>query len=587
MCIKKTRNINSLQCLAKTLCSLVLFQILFEQGQGFKFSILHNNDLHARYDPMKGSSEKCPKGDDEKGLCFGGFARVATVLAKARAAGQTLYLNAGDSFQGTPWYTFYKGEMVAEMMNALNPDAMSLGNHEFDDNVDGLIPFLNSVTFPVVCCNLDLRKVPEMQNIKSLMKSTVFKKWTTPIGIIGYLTPETKNLVAANNVDYYDEIESINAEAKNLVRQGVNIIIALGHSGYKRDQEIAKKCPEVDLVIGGHSHTFLYTGEPPEKDLPEGNYPTVVMKSDGRKVPVLQAYAFSKYLGEIHLEFDNGGNLIHFKGAPILLDSSVAQDSTIKAMLDARRQKIDELDDQVVGTSKVFLNGSSCRNVECNFGNLISDAMVYGRVTEDQGGLYWTDAAIALWNGGGIRASVDPGLEGIVTGADVPTVLPFGNTVSVARIKGMTIIKSLEHSASLRNTDSSGGFLQVSGLRVILNYNRPKGKRVTSIHVLCADCKTPQYVPLDKYKYYGVIVPTFLVKGGDGYTFLVDSRDEVSVMQMIDRDILAKYFQEHKVVFPALDARIKIVEKKRKSCAAPLRPMVLYILIYLTMLSIN
>ncbi|KAH8393411.1 hypothetical protein KR215_010236, partial [Drosophila sulfurigaster] len=564
-----------LQSLSKTLCSFVLCVIFLDQGRGFKFSILHNNDLHARYDPMKGSSEKCPKGDDEKGLCFGGFARVSTVVEKARAAGQTLYLNAGDTFQGTPWYTFYKGEMAAEMMNMLNPDAMSLGNHEFDDNVDGLLPFLNLVKFPIVCCNLDLRKVPSMQNIKSLTKSIVIpmqniksltksiviRKLEKAIGIIGYLTPETKNLVTANDVEYFDEIDCINTEAKKLVEQGVNIIIALGHSGYSRDQEIARKCPEVDLVIGGHSHTFLYSGAPPAKDIPEGNYPTIVINSDGRKVPVLQAYAYSKYLGEIHLEFDNGGNLINFRGKPMLLDSSVPLDSSIKAVLDARRTKIDELDEQIVGVSKVFLNGSSCRKVECNFGNLITDAMVYGRIAEDQGGLYFTDAAIAFANGGGIRASIDPGLEGIVTGADVPTVLPFGNTLSVTRIKGMNIIKLLEHSASVRNTSLAGGFLQVSGLRITLNYNRPKGKRVTSVQVLCADCPSPHFEPLDKHKYYGVIVNTFILNGGDGHKYFKDPNSYISVMQMIDRENLAKYFQEHKVVYPMLEDRIKIVEK--------------------------
>jgi len=92
------------------------------------------------------------------------------------------------------------------------------------------------------------------------------------------------------------------AEAQKLIEKGVNIIIALGHSGYKRDQEIAINCPDVDVVIGGHSHSFLYTGDPPSTDKPEGNYPTIVVKPNGRQVPVVQAYAYTKYLGKIHLE---------------------------------------------------------------------------------------------------------------------------------------------------------------------------------------------------------------------------------------------------------------------------------------------
>lgn len=82
----------------------------------------------------------------------------------------------------------------------------------------------------------------------------------------------------------------------------MNIIIALGHSGYQTDMDIALRCPDVDIVVGGQSHTFLYTGKAPHTDIAEGPYPTIVIKPDGRKVLVLQAYAYTKYLGKIHLE---------------------------------------------------------------------------------------------------------------------------------------------------------------------------------------------------------------------------------------------------------------------------------------------
>lgn len=91
-------------------------------------------------------------------------------------------------------------------------------------------------------------------------------------------------------------------ESKRLNERGVKIIIALGHSGYKKDQEIARDCPLVDLVVGGHSHTLLYTGTPPDpKDVPSGPYPTVITQSSGKEVPVVQASAHSKYLGKLQL----------------------------------------------------------------------------------------------------------------------------------------------------------------------------------------------------------------------------------------------------------------------------------------------
>lgn len=97
------------------------------------------------------------------------------------------------------------------------------------------------------------------------------------------------------------------------MERGVNIIIALGHSGYERDIEIAKRCPHVDVVVGGQSHTLLYTGTPPApKDISEGPYPTIAVKPDGRKVPVLQAYAYTKYLGKMSLEVGSPSSIYYF-----------------------------------------------------------------------------------------------------------------------------------------------------------------------------------------------------------------------------------------------------------------------------------
>lgn len=97
-------------------------------------------------------------------------------------------------------------------------------------------------------------------------------------------------------------VKHTSAEAKKLTDKGVDIIIALGHSGYSMDQDIARSCQDIDLVVGGHSHTFLFTGTPPERENPVGNYPTVVTRTNGQQVLVLQAYAYTKYLGKIDLE---------------------------------------------------------------------------------------------------------------------------------------------------------------------------------------------------------------------------------------------------------------------------------------------
>lgn len=199
-----------------------------------------------------------------------------------------------------------------------------MGNHEFDDGVEGLIPFIENVTFPIVTSNLDLSEQPNLRATK-LKKSTVLEVNGRKIGVIGYLTPETKILSTSEKVIFKDEVESIREEVKKLKAQGVDILIALGHSGYEADKRIAREVEDIDLVIGGHTNTFLYQGTPPDSEVPEGFYPTEITQESKRKVYVVQAYAYTKYLGNFTVSFDASGEVTHIEGNPILVDSSVEQ----------------------------------------------------------------------------------------------------------------------------------------------------------------------------------------------------------------------------------------------------------------------
>lgn len=124
------------------------------------------------------------------------------------------------------------------------------------------------------------------------MKSVVFNISGTKVGVIGYLTPDTKILAVKNNVEYIEEIIAIHEKVKKLKNKGIQILIALGHSGFIKDLEIAKKVDDIDLVIGGHTNTFLWNGTTPDSEEKQGSYPTIVKQNSGRLVPVVQAYAY-------------------------------------------------------------------------------------------------------------------------------------------------------------------------------------------------------------------------------------------------------------------------------------------------------
>ncbi|XP_073811844.1 protein 5NUC-like [Musca autumnalis] len=561
-----------------TVLGLILCCLLFGQLHAFptkapaevatEFIILHNNDMHSRFEQTNANSGKCSEELAKENKCYGGFARVAHLVRKYRDEAKhggmpVVYLNAGDTSAGTAWYFRFKDDIATAFLNKLLPDAASLGNHEFDSGVPGLLPFLDKVDFPIVAANLDLSSSPKLRHSKHLQNSTVLEVNGAKVGVIGYITPDTLDLTMTKEDLFTDEIEAINREAENLKAQGINIIIALGHSGYEKDQEIAAKCPEVDLVIGGHTNTFLYNDQQPDTESVDGPYPTLVNQTSGKQVPVVQAYAYTKYLGKLHVQFDKDGNLIKFDGTPILLNSEVPRESDVLELLEVYRPEVAKLENDVVGHSKVFIDGRReiCNSRECNLGNLVADAMVHARVMEDLGGTYWTDAAVAFVQAGGMRNGIEPRSDGTITAKDVTSVLSHNNDLYVSKISGKTLLAALEHSASMIDQKEPNGFLQMSGVHVTYDYNNPIGSRVVNAEIRCAACTIPVYEPLDEDKHYNVIVSHFLLHNGDGYTFHEENGSEPQHMKNKEVDVLTLYLRNHDFIYPGVEDRITIIPR--------------------------
>ncbi|XP_075168991.1 protein 5NUC-like [Haematobia irritans] len=533
-----------------------------------EFIILHNNDIHARFEETSASSEKCTQDLAKANKCFGGIARVAHIIREHREQATNrgipvVYLNAGDTATGTPWYYLFKDEIAATFLNILQPDAVSLGNHEFDSGIPGLLPFLEKVNFPIVAANLNLSKVPQLEESPNLYKSTILDINGVKVGVIGYITPETLNKTMTKIDIFTDEIDAINKESAFLKSAGINIIIALGHSGFEKDQEIALNCNDVDLVVGGHTNTFLFNGNQPDAERIVGPYPTVVKQDNGKLVPVVQAYAYTKYMGKLHVKFDHEGNLLEFEGNPILLNSDIPQETDVLQLLEVYRPKVNELEADVIGHTRVHLEGRRqvCRHQECNLGNLITDAMVYARILEDFGGSYWSDASIAFMQGGAIRSSIEKRSDGSILALDVASVMPFKNDLYVTQISGKSLLDVLEHSASMFETDSKGGFLQMSGIHTTFDYNNPVGTRVVEAKILCTNCDVPTYQNLREDQMYNVIVPYFLMNGGDGYKFVEHTGPKPQRMQINDSGSLTQYLKRHEFVYPVEEQRITIIQK--------------------------
>ncbi|RWS09743.1 nucleotidase-like protein [Dinothrombium tinctorium] len=532
----------------------------------FNLTILHNNDFHSHFSPMNEDGTQCNEHSSHR-KCFGGVPRTVYKIKELREVlPNVIALNSGDHFAGTIWYTLYKWRIVVEFVKLIGYEAMSLGNHEFDDGVDGLAPYLDATApyVPTLCCNLDVSKEPKL---KSIRKSKVFVINGHEVGVIGYLTPETSFLSrTGKTVKLTDEIECIRTEANRLKARGVKIIIAVGHSGYNKDLEIAQQVADLDIVVGGHSNTFLYTGKAPSIEKPIDNYPVVVNHNDDRKTLVVTAYAFGKYLGFLNVSFDADGNIVQYKGNPILLDESVPQDSETRSLLVKREKEIEAKFKTKIGETAVYLDGDSqsCRRFECNLGNLITDAFVNSalsrdRVKSENSG--WTEFPMAITNSGSIRSSMSETLnDGEITTLDILNVMTFHNNINAVEISGSKLINLLEQSVSKYSTsgaDVGGEFLQVSGIKVVYDISKPIGNRVKSVQVRCGPtCRVPKYEQINPEKEYRLLVPAYIERGGNNYTIFREKNVKHISIGFMDVDAVSEYFKTHKPIVTEVEGRI-------------------------------
>lgn len=508
----------------------------------YTLNILHINDLHSRIEPINKYDSTCSAEEESKNECFGGIARVKAKIDERRAAllkdgGNVIVLDAGDEFQGSLFYTTYKGDDTAEFMNQMGFDAMALGNHEFDDTPVTLAKFLDKVKFPVVSSNTEA--APDSPIAGKFEPYVIKEVGGQKIGVISALTTDTAEISSPGpSVKFADEVTTLKKLVETLKGEGVNKIIALNHYGYLKDKELAAQVDGIDVIVGGHSHTLLSNTDPEAL----GPYPTLVKNPSGRDVPIVQAKSYSKYLGELKVTFDDAGNVIKSEGAPILLDYHVAPDAAFVARIKELAKPLEELKARKVGESTGVIEAARevCRAQECSMGNLVADAML--ERVKGQG------VTIAIMNGGGLRASIE---AGDVTMGEVLTVLPFQNTLATFQLRGSDVVGALENGVS-QVEEGAGRFPQVAGLKYTFDVSKPAGTRISNVEVMQGE----SWRPLDNGATYGVVSNNYMRAGGDGYKiFSTNAVNAYDYGPVLDQ-VLADYLGNHTPYKPYTDGRI-------------------------------
>lgn len=490
-------------------------------------TILHTNDLHAH-----------DQSFSDHGQIVGGLPRIGSLIRFLRSRSpNTVVIDAGDTFQGTPYFKYYHGEVEIALLNKAGYDICTIGNHEFDDGPQNLAKQLKEAKFDVLSCNLDASALPELQ---SLIKPSTIKEFAgQKVAFVGAITPDLESVSlttggvkvigssANRHPDSSEWMLPIKQEVERLKAEGINKIILVTHCGVELDKQLALALPDVDAIVGGHSHTRL-------------SEPVMVNHGDGTHTIIVQTGCYGRALGKLNLCFDPNGNLLFPETSSRLLDITghVPEEPTMRAYLRSKSQPVVALQKQIVGYARRDFDNQFRRYPgDSPLGDLLCDALA--EAAQPYG------ATITLTNRGGIRSRLE---KGPISMDEVESMLPFDNHLVCATVSGATLLKALEHSVS-GNLGSK--FFDMHGLKMAYDASRPTGSRILWAE---AQDKDGKWQPLNPQASYKIAVNDYNFAGGEGYDFKGATAVKTSPERL--SDLFAAYLQHHHNVTPQEPSRI-------------------------------
>lgn len=570
----------------KKLLSL-LFCISAISCSTYELNIVHANDHHSHLEADNMSivlNGKKVKAD------VGGFSSMVTKINELRNTEKNvLTMHAGDAITGTMYYSLFKGDADADMMNVAKFDVFALGNHEFDGGNEGLVKLLDR-----------LENIPTVSsNVIAPKGSVLYKRWTPyiikeiggeKIGIIGLeVTKKTKESSSPGpEIVFKDELETAQQYADIMKELGINKVILLSHAGTEKNMEIAQKVSGIDVIVSGDTH-YLYGDQYKENGFnPYTGYPTVFKSPAGEPVYVVEAWQYSWLLGHLKVKFDDKGIVTEAEGKPVLfvkdefrvkkdgkyvtLEGKEKQelldyiaknpyieiarpDEKAEKVLSTYRAEKEVLAKQILGkiVGEAMPGGSENRIPSAvNPKGSIATRLVTESMMDDLKSMGTGNIDLTIQNSGGVRSTI---LPGDYSYNDVMQLLPFGNTLAVVEMKGADVEQVIEDALQFALVDgSTGAFPYGAGIRYEAVKTPINGKRVIKVEI--QNRKTNKWEKLDPNKVYVVGTNSYIAGGKDGYktfkkynftdTFLPDNE---SFIKYLKKNKELKSFTESNVKF--------------------------------------
>lgn len=493
---------------------LLIISLAFLLGCGYadaeKLVILQTNDTHSQLDPT------------DKG--FGGVQRRKVFIDSVRAAEpNVLLVDAGDAVQGTLFFTLYGGQVEMKVMNQLGYDLAVLGNHDFDNGVDSLRRNVALSNAQWLASNY---KFADDSLARLFQPYKIYDYNGKKVGFIG-MNLNPKGMIAEGNADgvkYLDAIDAANATAWWLkTRKDVDLVVALSHLGYEdvpspSDRDIVSHSKNIDIVLGGHSHSLIQPGSGREW----------VRNAKGVPVLVAQNGKSGEYITEVTVDLDSIGlKLPSSRQVRLGKDYDRAFDQQLEAVIQPYRKGVDQLMNKVIGKTARALP-----NNEPGLLNFVSD-FVAQRGSELAG----KPVDAALLNVGSLRRGLP---KGKITQGQIISMQPFNNKVVVLNLKGVDLINAMEIYAA------RGGDGVSSALDVLFD---PKSGNTVKI--------TLDGKPIDPDRTYRIATIDYLAHGGDYMTPLTNGKVIARSSNIVYDDLISYIRTFRKPINPSNKARVR------------------------------
>lgn len=562
-----------------------------------RLKLAHINDTHSYFEP---TSLQLSINVDGNSLApyvsAGGFARISTRIKQLREEAVKhkqgfLFLHAGDCFQGTLYFSLFKGEANATLLNGLGIDAMALGNHELDMGNEPVAQFANRIEFPLLAGNWDLSnelenkplKLGNNPNVVSYNAREKTASWIVKqIGDeqIAIFSLALDKMADISNPDWDTPFVNAIETAQNTVKQihssGINKIILLSHMGYEADLDLANHVNGINVIVGGHSHRL------------QGDFSDLGLAKDdeyGVRVHntfVVQAGYHALSLGHCDLEFAADGTLVSFNGKNELLlgrrlfiDASMNEthsdhpyqkacefinahpnvivckkDPDLQNVLQERyRNQVVALQGTIIATAEQKLRHVRVpdENGPSQIAPLVAESFHYKM--SKMGHL----VDFAVHNAGGVRNSLN---AGNVSVADVAgKLLPFAVPIGIYKIKGQFLPLILEgaiNNATNNGVEGTGdgSFPYTYNLRFDYQAEAKQGQRVQNVMILTGE---DEWVPIDPQRIYHGTSSAYTMKGKEGYDAILNMEDEGLITSMSMADCFIQLLKDKPEALNRLD----------------------------------